>query len=400
MNEKMNCPPILLRQERKIMKKKREIFAIYFPSWHPDRHYEKWYGKGFCEWELLKTTRPLYEGHCQPLEPTWGYFDESDPEYMAKQIDLAADNGITGFMFDWYWYEGDQFLEKPLNEAFLNAPNRNRLKFFLMWANHNWGIWPALDDGLRGMNGNENQASTLFLTIRHSEEDLREVMRYSCEKYFKCENYWKIDGKPVYSFYNCNKLFEFIPPADVLRIINEEAQKAGFPGIYTLMNIGCCNDNEYFCGWGRIPRMRDAGFDAVFAYNSGLRSDYANSVAPDKPTIDYAFKMKNQRHCWNQIAAQGLPFVPSITIGSDVSPRWSRKLTYPWDFAKMGYYPITENNTPERMGELLEEALSFNTDAVIINAWNEWSEGMYLLPDKVWGSARLDTIKAILDKHQ
>ena len=302
-------------------------------------------------------------------------------------------------MFDWYWYEGDQFLEKPLNEAFLNAPNRNRLKFFLMWANHNWGIWPALDDGLRGMNGNENQASTLFLTIRHSEEDLREVMRFCCKTYFSCENYWKIDGKPVYSFYNCNKLFEFVPPADVLRIINEEAQKAGFPGIYTLMNIGCCNDNEYFCGWGRIPRMRDAGFDAVFAYNSGLRSNYKESVAPDKPTLDYRFKMTNQRHCWKQIAAQGLPFCPSVTLGSDVSPRWSRKLTYPWDYEKMGYYPISEGNTPERIGELLSEALTFESDAVIINAWNEWSEGMYLLPDKRRGSAFLDTIKKILDNR-
>ena len=88
-----------------------EIFAIYFPSWHPDRHYEKWYGKGFSEWELLKTTRPLFEGHRQPKKPLWGYFDESSPEMMARQIDLAADNGITGFLFDWYWYGGEQFWE-------------------------------------------------------------------------------------------------------------------------------------------------------------------------------------------------------------------------------------------------------------------------------------------------
>ena len=378
------------------MKQKKEVFAVYFPSWHPDRHYEKWYGKGFCEWELLKTTKPLFKGHKQPKKPLWGYFDESDPEYMAKQIDLAADNGITGFMFDWYWYSGEEFLEKPLNEAFLNAPNRNRLKFFLMWANHSWGIWPAMDNGLRGMNGNENQASCEpFLKIMHSEEDLRAVMAYSCEKYFKCENYWKIDGKPVYSFYNCNMLFKFVPPEDVLRIINEVARKHGFPGIYTLMNIGCCNDNEYFCGWGRIPKMRDAGFDSVFAYNSGLRSNYAEVVAPDAPTLDYSYSMTNQRHCWKMIAEQGLPFAPSITLGGDVAPRWSRELTYPWDYEKMGYYPIKVNATPERFGELLKEALEMDTDAVIINAWNEWSEGMYLIPDSFYGTSLLDKIKEI-----
>ena len=382
------------------MKQKKEVFAVYFPSWHPDRHYEKWYGKGFCEWELLKTTKPLFKGHNQPKKPLWGYFDESDPEYMAKQIDLAADNGITGFMFDWYWYSGEEFLEKPLNEAFLNAPNRNRLKFFLMWANHSWGIWPAMDNGLRGMNGNENQASCEpFLKITHSEEDLRNVMEYSCEKYFKCENYWKIDGKPVYSFYNCNMLFKFVPPEDVLRIINEVARKHGFPGIYTLMNIGCCNDNEYFCGWGRIPKMRDAGFDAVFAYNSGLRTNYAEVVAPDAPTLDYSYSMTNQRHCWKMIAEQGLPFAPSITLGGDVAPRWSRELTYPWDYEKMGYYPIKVNATPDRVGQLLKEALEMDTDVVIINAWNEWSEGMYLIPDTFYGTSLLDKIKEVTDLY-
>ena len=382
------------------MKQKKEVFAVYFPSWHPDRHYEKWYGKGFCEWELLKTTKPLFKGHNQPKKPLWGYFDESDPEYMAKQIDLAADNGITGFMFDWYWYSGEEFLEKPLNEAFLNAPNRNRLKFFLMWANHSWGIWPAMDNGLRGMNGNENQASCEpFLKITHSEEDLRNVMEYSCEKYFKCENYWKIDGKPVYSFYNCNMLFKFVPPEDVLRIINEVARKHGFPGIYTLMNIGCCNDNEYFCGWGRIPKMRDAGFDAVFAYNSGLRTNYAEVVAPDAPTLDYSYSMTNQQHCWKMIAEQGLPFAPSITLGGDVAPRWSRELTYPWDFEKMGYYPIKVNATPDRVGQLLKEALEMDTNVVIINAWNEWSEGMYLIPDTFYGTSLLDKIKEITDVY-
>ena len=381
------------------MNKKKEVFAIYFPSWNFDRHYEEWYGKGFSEWELVKSTKPLFEGHKQPLEPTWGYFDEADPYWMAKQIDLAADSGITGFMFDWYWYNGDQFLEKPLNEAFLNAPNRNRLKFFLMWANHRWGMWPALENEFHAMNGNENQSSKVFLNITHSEEDLRNVMEYCCEKYFKCENYWKIDGKPVYSFYNCNTLFNYIEPKDVLKIINEIAQKHGFPGIYTLMNIGCCNDNEYYCGWGRIPKMRDNGFDAVFAYNSGLRSDFENTVAKDKPTLDYSFMMKNQKFCWDRIAEQGMPFAPSITLGLDVAPRWSRKLTYPWDYVKTGYYPIVINNTPERIGSMLDHALKMDTDLVIINAWNEWTEGMYLIPEKHIGTQMLDTVKNVLAKN-
>ncbi len=106
------------------------------------------------------------------------------------------------------------------------------------------------------------------------------------------------------------------------------------------MNIGCCNDNEYFCGWGRIPKMRSAGFNAVFAYNSCLRSDFEKKVAPDSPTIDFSVNMENQKYCWKRIAEGGLPFFPSVTIGCDVSPRWNRSVKYPWDYEKLGYYPI------------------------------------------------------------
>lgn len=376
----------------------QEIFAIYFPSWHPDRHYEKWYGKGFSEWELVKSTKPLFEGHYQPRRPLWGYFDESDPEMMARQIDAAADSGITGFLFDWYWYSGEQFLEKPLDEAFLNAPNRNRLKFALMWANHNWGMWPALDnDEHQAMNGNVNQSSNLYLKITHSEEDLRNVIDFCSEKYFSCDNYWKIDGKPVFSFFSSTKIFENLAPADVVRIMNEQARKNGFPGIYLLMNIGCNNDNKYFCGWGRVPLLREAGFDAVFAYNIVAPANYYE-LPQERPVFDYSGLMESQEYCWGKIEEGGLPHFPSVTLGLDVAPRWSRNVKFPMDYVALGYCPICTDITPERFGTVLEKALAKKAPAVIINAWNEWTEGMALIPDEKYGSGYLDTIREITGK--
>jgi len=374
---------------------KKDIFAIYFPSWHPDKHYAQWYSEGFSEWELLKTTKPLFDEHAQPKRPLWGYFDESDPVMMEKQIDLAADNGITGFLFDWYWYQGERFLEKPLDDAFLNAPNRNRLKFALMWANHDWGMWPALDDANhQAMNGNENQSSRVFLTVKHTEEDLRNVIRFCCEKYFKCENYWKIEGKPVYSFYNSNRLLEEIPANEVRRIVDEEARKYGFPGMYILINVGCCNDNQYFCGWGRVPDVKKAGFDAVFAYNIVAPDNY-HSLPHERPVYDYDGMAKSQEYCWGKIEEGGLPHLPSVTVGLDVAPRWNRSVQFPMDYVKLGYCPICVGNTPEKVGRVLEKALQKDAPAVIINAWNEWSEGMALLPDEQYGTGFLDVIRQI-----
>jgi hypothetical protein len=32
---------------------------------------------------------------------------------------------------------------------------------------------------------------------------------------------------------------------------------------------------------------------------------------------------------------------------------------------------------------------------IMINAWNEWIEGSYLLPDEVWGYAWLEAVKNV-----
>ena len=56
---------------------------------------------------------------------------------------------------------------------------------------------------------------------------------------------------------------------------------------------------------------------------------------------------------------------------------------------------LCTGNTPERFGEVLKKALAKEGPAVIINAWNEWTEGMALLPDTQYGTGYLDTIAKI-----
>ncbi len=371
---------------------KPEVMAIYFPSWHPDKHYEKWYGEGFSEWELVKSTKPLFKGHEQPREPLWGYFDESDPAWMEKQIDLAADYGVTGFLFDWYWYSGEKFLENALEKGFLQSSNRERLKFAIMWANHNWGMWPAVDATNPGMNGNENQGAALFLEIKHSPEDLIAVAEYCCKHYFSCENYWKIAGKPVFSFYDLSIMIEQFGSiekmAEGIKLMRQTVRRHGFDGLYLLGNIGCCNDNEYCCGWGRVEWARQLGFDSVFAYNIVRTKSYSH-ISEEMPIVDYCEVIESHQYCWGKIEEGGLMHLPSVTTGLDVSPRWNRNIRPPMDFRSLGYEPIVVNNTPERFGELcriaLDRAVAQGREAIIINAWNEWTEGMYLLPEKKYG---------------
>jgi len=53
-----------------------EVAVYYFPSYHIDSTNEKWHGKNWSEWDLVKAAKPRFKGHEQPKVPTWGYFNE------------------------------------------------------------------------------------------------------------------------------------------------------------------------------------------------------------------------------------------------------------------------------------------------------------------------------------
>ena len=79
----------------------------------------------------------MIAGHYQPKVPLWWYELDDDPEVMEKWIDTATDNGVNVFIFDWYWHDEGPFLESSLNNGILKAGNNEKMKFYVMWANHN-----------------------------------------------------------------------------------------------------------------------------------------------------------------------------------------------------------------------------------------------------------------------
>ena len=78
------------------------VVVYNFPSWHPSPWMEARFGKGWTEWEALKEARTLFPGHTMPHYPLWGYYNEADPAWAAKEIDLAAAFGVSAWMVDWY----------------------------------------------------------------------------------------------------------------------------------------------------------------------------------------------------------------------------------------------------------------------------------------------------------
>ena len=376
---------------------KTEIAAIYFPSWHPDEHYSAWFGPGWSEWELVKKAPPRFPGHYQPLEPTWGHFDESDPKWAARQIDLAAEYGVTAFMFDWYWYQGVKILHGALEKGFLQAPNREKLKFFLMWANHDWWNWPA-------MTGKPGMGQSPWLFSYHTTEDLGRVVDYCAQHYFCQPNYLHIDGKPVLCIYQPDVLMEQLAQAadlpGPLSLMNDQARRHGLSGIHFIANIGCLGGSPYSVYWDLIPKLADAGYDAVFPYNI-VQNGTLSELPKERPAFPYEEIVNDHQYVWQQCENKGLPFYPSISMGFDHSPRWNTDMRLPIDnMIDLHYQPFVENCTPELFGRLCRMGLDHvrqndsPSKLLFINAWNEWTEGMCLLPEKRYGTRYLEMLRS------
>ena len=126
-----------------------DVAAYVWPA-YSDAPEMRWaFPERMGEWERIRQAQPKFEGHRAVHEPLWGYVNEADPYVMEMQIDAAADHSVNVFLYDWYWYDRRPFLEGCLNEGYLRARNNDRVKFYLMWANHDvkyaWDIRNSYD---------------------------------------------------------------------------------------------------------------------------------------------------------------------------------------------------------------------------------------------------------------
>lgn len=368
--------------------KNYRVGAYYFPNYHLDARNEAAHGAGWTEWNLVQSAGPRFPGHAQPKVPLWGHEDEADPDVMAKKIAAAAHHGLNHFLFDWYWYDDGPFLNRALDEGFLNAPNNDRLEFALMWANHDWcDIHPAKFSGPKN----------LLYPGAVTRETFDAIVEVVIEKYFSHPSYMKIDGCPYFSIYELMTLMQSLggleATRDALEHFRARTKSAGFPDL---------NLNAVVWGVQILPtekaienpqQLLDVlGFDSIASYV------WVHDVPLlDFPETDYAAVTQQAAEKWRETRDDyTLPYHPNVTMGWDASPRTVQSDR----FENIGYpfMPILGDNTPENFKEALQEVKAFLDERedgpkiCSINAWNEWTEGSYLEPDTVHEFSYLEAI--------
>ena len=350
-----------------------EIAAYYFPQWHVDPDNEARRGSGWTEWDLVPKAKPRFPGHQQPIVPAWGYELEDDPQVMARKIAVAAQHGVDAFIFDWYYNAKGPFLHGALERGFLGATNNAALKFAVMWANHD------LQSGKGAV----------------PEEVFVKATDHMIERYFRRPNYWRVNGGLYVSIYEVNTLVAGLGGADnaaaALQRFRERVRSAG---------LGELHLNAIASSSSHSNLVKQLGFDTVGSYHwihyLGIR---------EFPAMDYAKYREEAFPKMREVEERyQLPHLPVVVMGWDSSPRTSQdkpfeRRGYPWG-------AVLTNNTPAEFRRSLEMGKAWFDDRpkppriLLIEAWNEWTEGSYLEPDTVNGLQYLEAIRDVFGVHR
>ncbi len=360
-----------------------DVAAFLYPAYcADDPRLRPFWPMGMGEWETVMTMQQRHPGHPWNRRPLWGYVNEADPAVMEMEIDQAADHGVNVFIFDWYWYDGRPFMETTLSNGFLRARNRSRMKFYLMWANHDvLNLW---DTRLAGI-----QEQNIIWRGQVDRDEFERICRRNIDLYFHLPEYYRIDGKPVFMIYDIKNLIDGLggvdATRDALRWFRQEVRKAGFPDLELMLTMWAPNLN-YSGLDGNKTEQPANDFVTSLGFTSSTHYQWAHFLWMDD---EYDRITERAVQEWNKIDTSfTIPYYPHVSIGWDNSPRTNHSA-------------VTRGNTPEAFRQALMLARDYadrhprQHPLITINSWNEWTETSYLQPDNINGYGYLEAVRSV-----
>ena len=360
---------------------KREVFALYLPQFHQIPENNQWWGKGFTEWDNVKKAKPLFNNHKQPQIPRDGYYDLSKVETLRNQAKLLEEFGISGFCFYHYYSVGKLLLETP-SENLLKNKDIN-FEFFFSWANHDWRrTWYSFNNEL------------LFEQKYGSDDEFNAHYDY-LRDFFLDNRYKKIDNKPVFIIYRSDLVEDF----DKMKLIwNKRAINDGFNGILFISTIT-----------GKGIDRKTEGFDGYFVFEpDAIISEQMSNIQKHYQNIKAKLVPRYNKLSAKKFLRQSFDYQKITTIAQKSKINFEGKSYIQGAFARWDNTPrhsfngrIINNATKVQFSDYIKSKIK-NPDSkalpiIIINSWNEWSEGSNIEPNTTEGDIYLQAIKEAIN---
>ena len=353
-----------------------KVLAIHLPAYHRIKENDEWWGEGFTEWDNVRGAKQFYKGHYQPVVPcNKYYYDLSKKEDIERQIDLANKYLVDGFVFYHYWFGNDNLIfEKP--PEILRDKITKKIEYCFCWANESWiTTWHGQDP------------KQLMPQVYEGETDWKKHIEYFL-KFFKDERYIKIDNKPVLFIYKPNEIPDY---EKMVEYWNKYLKSEGYEGIYIVEYISSKNKSLYSEKSEAVVEFEPlyTTFFDISVFNKAKRF-----LCKKLHIIDY----QNYNKLCNKIVKRkrtylGKTIFKGFFCGWDNSPRKEKNSM------------IVKKSNPEIFEKNLEKLINNNrkdatNDYIVINAWNEWSEGAHLEPDEKYKYEYLEKIKEVKEKYE
>jgi len=284
--------------------------------------------------------------------PLLGHYRDGAPGVSDWHIRWAVENGISYFVFDWYYDHRAGRVSAhntALEEGFLKAEHRSLMDFALMWCN-------------------EESAGAPLYTAEQMQ-----TLGTNLGRYFREPNYLRIAGRPVVVVSRPQRLVKSFG-ARFREMIPLISRQAGLPEGTDVFFVALAAEPD--------PTLREMGFAATTAYNyAGRRASKAGS----RLRVPYDDMVESYEQIWKRMTAPGeLPYIVPVSPGWDSRPWYGTKA-----FVRTG-------STPAKFGEMCQRAKRYvnpDLNLVIAECWNEFGEGSYLEPCEENGFGYLHALR-------
>jgi hypothetical protein len=299
--------------------------------------------------------------------PVLGFYDQRNPEVADWETKWAVEHGVSFFLYCWYRASKDDAVETKFSsaiDALLKSRFVDKFKFCIMWENQ------GRDVNTWGRSGVSGEADLL-----------NNLLPFWMTNYFRHPSYLKIDHKPLLFIYDAHKLAQDlggpqnVPPA--FEEMRKACCRAGFAGLYILGEYRELDPKE-------LQFRKDLGFDYTFAYCWPVRQPL--QAIPIQ--LDYIRKTRD------------LNILPEVVT---VSQGWSG-----WHNEGPLYkIPPREYETLLRQAKQIMATMpkhELGSKLLLLDNWNEWSEGHYIAPHREYGFGYLDAVRNVFsnapEKHR
>ncbi|HEY3323570.1 MAG TPA: LamG-like jellyroll fold domain-containing protein [Planctomycetota bacterium] len=293
--------------------------------------------------------------------PALGFYSQENPEVADWETKWAVEHGVSFFVYCWY-RDGQggpvkQRFGSAIHDALFKSKFASKMKFTIMWENQT-----------RGKAG-----------VANEDDLLNNLLPFWIDNYFKNPSYLKIDNKPVLFIYVPTFLIQDLGgEANVAKAFDkmrEACRKAGFDGLYIL--------GEYRGQDAKVlQQFKRLGVDYSFAYCWHIQ----NNPTPQQ-AIDTQMRYIRK--------TQDLNVLPQVVT---VSQAWSG-----WrDEGSIWKIPPTDFETLLRQAKDFTATLpkeQLGSRMLLLDNWNEWGEGHYILPYREYGFGYLDAVRKVFGEN-